>query len=776
MQPSGVGPRKLSWVAARVAAALGLFVALWGCETIPDKVSAGDLSKIVISDMLSSELRKVTSLVNEKRFAEARDFAKKEATYFNDRLSDSARPHPEAIKTLGEYVFNTEFKGKIELALSTLRKIQALSPPSTWPEVNQALQNGDSLQNSMSKELLIKESASSTQAAIELKSEISRVRNLATQSRPAIFMETIDFVLAHGKHAGQGVAGITFSFSDYQRSRIFQNRAIDKISGITDPEAYFKEAKTLLPYLAPISKQNLDSKFETLARKAISSRGPSTIENVFSPTVFFTPFSAKRISSHDNLKIGLSVFEQPDRQAKFRLSTSKPSTLIVEEISASNDLRKNAPSSDFLLVLRSREAKIERAQSDSNSVSSREKIGTRSVSNPAWASAMIRYQSAQTEYQLAERRMASFPTTCYDNACALNKFAAQLGLSNASSAFSKASQDFASTPQTIIEDVFRTYSYRTVTIKSERKVTVESYVFDIKGSGYSSKSSQHGESKVFNVAYGIRDNDPDATTIKRRFSQESEVLAWEQRPFLLNADELFNARAWASAAPIPIESVISLVDSLKSGDPLSKSASSQSRNSDGSSRSGAPAVFVDERFKSVVEVQGESGVGAGFYVAPNLVLTSHHVVGGRRLVRLTDIGGRSFSGTVTSVDERLDLALISTSTQGVALKIHEGPIRLGTAVEAIGHPRGYRYSITRGVISSIRKNRSTTVDSDALVEYVQTDTPISPGNSGGPLLLGEYVVGVNDWARVDKGSQSLNFSVSFNEIKGFLGRTGASNR
>ena len=59
---------------------------------------------------------------------------------------------------------------------------------------------------------------------------------------------------------------------------------------------------------------------------------------------------------------------------------------------------------------------------------------------------------------------------------------------------------------------------------------------------------------------------------------------------------------------------------------------------------------------------------------------------------------------------------------------------------------------------------------DALVEFVQTDTPISPGNSGGPLLLRDTVIGVNDWIRVDKGSQNLNFSVSYNEIKSFLDR------
>ena len=54
------------------------------------------------------------------------------------------------------------------------------------------------------------------------------------------------------------------------------------------------------------------------------------------------------------------------------------------------------------------------------------------------------------------------------------------------------------------------------------------------------------------------------------------------------------------------------------------------------------------------------------------------------------------------------------------------------------------------------------------VEFVQSDTPTSPGNSGGPLLLENKVVGMVDFGYVKKYSQNLNFSVSFNEINKFL--------
>ena len=58
----------------------------------------------------------------------------------------------------------------------------------------------------------------------------------------------------------------------------------------------------------------------------------------------------------------------------------------------------------------------------------------------------------------------------------------------------------------------------------------------------------------------------------------------------------------------------------------------------------------------------------------------------------------------------------------------------------------------------------------AKVEFVQSDTPVSPGNSGGPLFLGNKVIGVVDFGNVEKYSQNLNFSVSFNEVRNFLRR------
>jgi serine protease Do len=168
-------------------------------------------------------------------------------------------------------------------------------------------------------------------------------------------------------------------------------------------------------------------------------------------------------------------------------------------------------------------------------------------------------------------------------------------------------------------------------------------------------------------------------------------------------------------------------------------------------------------------IKTAAGLGTGFYVTPDLILTAYHVVEKTSLVEISFYGGKKTFGKVIDHDVRLDLALVRPQMTGNPVKIHSGPVRLGSTVEAIGHPKGLEFTITRGVISALRKQKGL-LGSAMEVEFVQTDTPISPGNSGGPLFLGDAVIGVNDYILVDKALQNLNFSVSFNEIKAYLDR------
>ena len=94
-------------------------------------------------------------------------------------------------------------------------------------------------------------------------------------------------------------------------------------------------------------------------------------------------------------------------------------------------------------------------------------------------------------------------------------------------------------------------------------------------------------------------------------------------------------------------------------------------------------------------------------------------------------------------------------------------VRTREDVFTIGHPRGYEYSTTRGIVSAVRNIPNPSYRAAGIKTYIQIDAPISAGNSGGPLFnTSDEVIGVNTWGRTD--GQNLNFSVHCREVKEFL--------
>jgi len=140
----------------------------------------------------------------------------------------------------------------------------------------------------------------------------------------------------------------------------------------------------------------------------------------------------------------------------------------------------------------------------------------------------------------------------------------------------------------------------------------------------------------------------------------------------------------------------------------------------------------------------EQGLGSGFIVsADGDVLTNAHVVADADTVtvRMAD-GKHEYKGKVIGVDRRSDVALLKIDARGlpVATLGASSSVKPGEWVAAIGAPFGFANTITAGIVSATER----ILPGGSLVPFIQTDVPVNPGNSGGPLLdLNGYVIGIN---------------------------------
>jgi len=162
-------------------------------------------------------------------------------------------------------------------------------------------------------------------------------------------------------------------------------------------------------------------------------------------------------------------------------------------------------------------------------------------------------------------------------------------------------------------------------------------------------------------------------------------------------------------------------------------------------------------------------VGSGFLIDPfGLILTNSHVAFGRQSVTVTLDDGTTLPAQLVGADPIFDLALLripppSAGTLPTATPGDSDRVRVGEEVLAIGNPMGLNQTLTRGIVSAI--NRILPETPFSLMEpLIQTDAPINPGSSGGPLLnrCGE-VIGIT--TAIMPEAQGIGFAIPINLAK-----------
>jgi len=171
---------------------------------------------------------------------------------------------------------------------------------------------------------------------------------------------------------------------------------------------------------------------------------------------------------------------------------------------------------------------------------------------------------------------------------------------------------------------------------------------------------------------------------------------------------------------------------------------------------------------AVVRIETDLGTGSGFFInSDGLIMTNNHVVRDAEEITVAVEGHSvSYEGVVEARDKERDLALIKIDVSDVPyLEFGDmSTIDLGEQVLILGYPLDKKKaSITSGFVSSIEYDGGTNIT------FVQTDSAVNMGNSGGPLLnLQGDVIGVVAAKLVSVGVEGIGFAISANTVNTYL--------
>ena len=164
-------------------------------------------------------------------------------------------------------------------------------------------------------------------------------------------------------------------------------------------------------------------------------------------------------------------------------------------------------------------------------------------------------------------------------------------------------------------------------------------------------------------------------------------------------------------------------------------------------------------------------LGSGFLVnQEGYILTNAHVISNAVDIRVVLFEQKKeYSARIIGIARLTDTALIKIEPDFLPQVLPFGDsdaLQIGEVVLAMGNPLGFQHSVTSGLISA--KERVSPRAHNRMVNFLQTDSAINPGSSGGPLvnLYGE-VVGIN--TAIIQQAQLIGFAIPINTVKEVMG-------
>ncbi|MDP3061717.1 MAG: trypsin-like peptidase domain-containing protein [Chloroflexota bacterium] len=170
---------------------------------------------------------------------------------------------------------------------------------------------------------------------------------------------------------------------------------------------------------------------------------------------------------------------------------------------------------------------------------------------------------------------------------------------------------------------------------------------------------------------------------------------------------------------------------------------------------------------SVVRIVTDLGSGSGVILTSNgVILTNNHVIVDAKTIAVYLDDGTKLTGVVKWRDQVRDLALVKVEATGLpAASLGDlGQVAVGADAVVLGYPLGGKdLTVTKGIVSSVKS------DVGRNVTWLQTDSAVNPGNSGGPVFnLQGQVVGIVSAKIVSPSVENVGFAIAVNTLRLYL--------
>ena len=166
----------------------------------------------------------------------------------------------------------------------------------------------------------------------------------------------------------------------------------------------------------------------------------------------------------------------------------------------------------------------------------------------------------------------------------------------------------------------------------------------------------------------------------------------------------------------------------------------------------------------------QTAYGTGFFISPDgYILTNNHIVENAIKVTIFSVDKEEYKAKIIGTDSRTDLALLKVEGKNLpyARLGDSAQLKVGEWVLAIGNPLGMEHTVTAGIISAKGRQLQGSLNVPEYQDFIQTDTAINRGNSGGPLVNMEAeVVGItSNILSPTGGNIGIGFAIPSNLAK-----------